>query len=401
MYGWQPIVLTVKEKYYDSSEGFLDYSLLEDVETSMKIFRTEAFQPWSRWRTLKPVGAVLDGEKKSRFRALLKLVYQMAFVPDDKLFWLPYALRQIRRILASEPVDSILATTPYHSTGLIGAFASSVWRIPFVLDIRDDWVGNPLWWSGQYWHRRVLDSWLERWMVKRSSAVVAVTRESRAFILEKYPWKDRAQVHYLPNGFDPEDFEADNGDISLSETDRPKIVYVGGVTRRRDPTNLFLAMARARQSQPAFLPELHFVGSLESRWLSMVEALGLSADVYYHGPVEHGVSIQFVKAASACLLFSPQDDGCRTVVPGKLYEYLAARKPVLAITPRDSATAHLLDASDIGWVADPENVSEIEEALLAVAGDEGRVPRKWKDWEAFDRRALVGQLAGILGNLRE
>jgi len=399
LYGWRPIVLTVKEKYYDSSEGFLDPSLLEGLDDRLEVHRTDCFQPWLRWRSVETLRSGAIGHRRSKFRKFLKQIHQVLFIPDDKLFWAFNALSEIRRILKSSPIDVILATTPYHSVGLIGAFASFLWQIPFVLDIRDDWVGNPLWWSGQYWHRRVLEPFLERWMFYQASAVITVTNESRSFVMSKYPRKNQDQIHYIPNGFDPQDFEADDNGNCPTKFDRPGIVYIGSLPRRRDPSTLFLAMARIKQTQPKLLPDLHFVGPMDSQLLSAAQSLGLTEHVHCHGAVDHKSGIQFLRAASACLLLSPPDDGCKTVIPGKLYEYLAAKKPILAITPRDSATAHLLAGYDLGLIVEPESVDQIQDALLAVAELSDLDLGTWNGLQAFDRRALIAKFAYILDNL--
>jgi len=401
LYGWRPIVLTVKEKYYDSSEGFLDPSLLEGLGDRLEVHRTDCFQPWLRWRSVETLSSGAIGHQRSKFRRFLKQIHQVLFIPDDKLFWAFNALSEIRRILKSSPIDVILATTPYHSVGLIGAFASYVWKTPFVLDIRDDWVGNPLWWPGQYWHRRVLEPFLEKWMIYQASAVISVTNESRSFVMSKYPRKDKVQIHYIPNGFDPQDFEADDNGNCLTKIDRLGLVYIGSLSRRRDPSTLFLAMARIKQTQPKLLPDLHFVGSMDSQLLSTAQSLGLTEHVHCHGAVDHKSGIQFLRAASACLLLSPSDDGSKTVIPGKLYEYLAARKPILAITPRDSATAHLLAGYDLGWVVEPESVDQIQDALLAVTELGDQDLGTWNGLQAFDRRALIAKFAFILDNLKK
>ena len=330
-------------------------------------------------------------------------------LPDVWIGWLPWAVRAARRLAAADPIDLIYSTSPHATAHLIARRVQATTRKPWVTDFRDPWIedppepGSP---DGRIY--RSVNRWLERDVMRHCAAVVASTLHLRDQLRERYPDLPGAKFHFIANGYDEADFAA----LPRSDraSDRLRIVHAGSINAGfRDPRPVFAALGRLiRQGGlRAHECEIRFVGggaygaSEEVR--QAIEAAGLGASVTLVPRVPYEESLRELTAADLLLLQASDDTV--GLVPAKLYEYLRAGKPVLALV-RAGAVSEIMDETGGGWAADPRMETELDAALAdaVAAWRAGRLAERGANLDIlrrFDRHALAGELARLFDDVAQ
>ncbi len=387
--GWDVTVLTITESAYRQGTP-IDMALLDRVPPGVRVVRTTVRRPverlaaWrARWRkrTSPGAGASRDGRATARpvheaggvppregFADLLTGVFSL---PDRDVGWYGPAISAGRRILRSAPVDIIVSTAPPFTTHLIARRLSRLGRVPWIADFRDPWSRAP-WalverttsWRG--WVHRTL----ERRVVRDADRVVLNTGRMRDDFAAHYA--DLASSHFeaLPNGYDRDVLQAVAG-VAPAAAGPARLTHAGTLYGARDPTVLFSALRQLAESgRLAASPlHVHLLGSVSGGFAArgQVEALGLGDVVSFQKPVPHAEALRLLGASHALLLFQ---QGTDLQVPAKLYEYVGLRRPIIAVAPRPSAVADVVEGTGLGVVIRPDDVAGLADALERVAARE-------------------------------
>jgi glycosyltransferase involved in cell wall biosynthesis len=312
-------------------------------------------------------------------------------VPDEFVTWTATAIPAARRIVREHGIDVLLTTSPPPSINLIGAAAKQVTGVPWIADLRDSIAANP--------DRRVESAAvrlkeqgqrLVAQLVARSAdAVVGVTPA----IADEMRALGAARVEVIPNGSDFEDFE----DLVYRPGERFRITHTGTFFGKRDAKPFLAALARTGPDVVA-----RFVGGLRAADREWAEGLGLAGriEVLPHVPRRRALELQ--RDSEALLLLLPEAGGRGKSVPsGKIFEYLAAERPILAAVPPDGAAAQLVREAGAGVVVPPDDVDSISAALEGLvkrwqAGALDGAPLRAELRERLSRRARTRELAELL-----
>ncbi len=187
--------------------------------------------------------------------------------------------------------------------------------------------------------------------------------------------------------------------------DRFEVVHAGALYYGRSLSTFLQAVARLIHEDTAFASvfQLTLLGTLDTAARAELDRAALGDRVEYRGQVDHAVAQATMRQASALLLVANTTAGAEATVPGKLFEYLALGRPILAIAPAESSTADVLEQTQCGWLARADDLEHITCVLRkAFAGHRtGTVPAADPERVAqFDRRRLAGRLAGIFDDAR-
>jgi glycosyltransferase involved in cell wall biosynthesis len=402
-YGWQPVVLTVNE---DADFPARDPSLLAEIPEGVSVHRTGIFEPYSLYRkwTGKRKSDAIDivtnaaAEGGSFSERISQWVRATFFIPDARRFWKRPALAEAEKILRAGPVDLILSSAPPYTCHLIGMALHERHGIPWVADFRDSWVG---WLStpSRWWLPDRIDRRLERKVLSLADGLVSVSNGVRNDLVSRNPGIPGDKWRLIPNGFDGLDFE---GIEEQPRTDRFVLTYAGSLYGKRNPAAFLEAMESLLDKNPEYRGKLlfRFVGRLDLRYLEAFRRLG---NAFEHVPyVPHRTSLGFLLNASALLLIIDEAAAASSIVTGKIYEYLGAGKPILALAPEGDA-ADLIRGLGAGKVVSPGDASGAEAVL-----------REWMEsWLAakpipcasgdavrrFERRALTGEMAAFFEDI--
>ena len=383
-HGWQPTVLTVQPGGYFA----YDDALLQEVKAAgVDVVRTSSWDPTRLFGKKKTVP--LPSEDR---RQWLTRLSQMVFVPDNKVGWLPHAIRAGGRVLRDGSFDAILSTAPPYSAHLVAAWLSRSHDVPLVLDFRDDWVGNPRHWYPTPMHR-MAQGWLERWCMRRACRALTINHPIRRSLSGGSP---ETPVRIVSQGFDPADFTTAPKDRGA----RLRFVYSGIFYDAQTPDYFLHALARLRREVPAAASEVEalFVGLVPETSKTLIEELGLSDVVRLVGYVEHREAVAYLRSADVLWMTVGRRPGAESISTSKLFEYFGARKPILALVP-PGAAREALAGHGASFVVEPDDVAQIAGALREIydAWTRDALPVPDADFvEQFDRRRLAGVLADHL-----
>jgi glycosyltransferase involved in cell wall biosynthesis len=314
-------------------------------------------------------------------------------VPDENVSWNLTAIPAAVRIVRAEEIDVVLTTSPPNSVHLIGAAAKRATGARWVADLRDSITAHP--------HRRAeravvrakekVSEQVARLVARQADAIVAA---SEAIADETRALHPKGVVVPVLNGADFDDFAG----LEYRRADRFRITHTGSFFGKRNPRPFLQALADSGLDDVV----ARFVGDFRSADRDWAAQLDLGDRFELHPYVPRRASLAMQRDSDALLLLIPDAGGRgRGVLSGKVFEYLAAERPILAAVPPDGAAAQLIEEIGAGVVAPPDDVAALVSALRALhdawaAGTLDGTPLSPVDRERLGRGARVEELADVL-----
>ena len=428
--GWQPVVHTVSNPYWPLH----DESLAREIPDDVVVYRTPTLEferletvigSWlSRGRSAKPGrpaaradrdaapqgdAGLPEGEARlargGRFAQVQDKVWRRLLVPDPQIVWCPGALVRSLWIARREGVEAIYSSSPPNSINVLALALQRRLGLPWVADLRDPWTDGlrrQQWYKGNPARQRREERW-ERLIFERADHILVTTDACRDTFLEKYPDCPAEKLTLMTNGFDPEDFAHVQTGNRFLEPGLLHVTLTGNVETMFDALPFFTAVRELVTENPAARAclRLNFVGTKrQARYDEFIAANDLSDVIRFHGYVPHSDSVQYLAESQALMLCQiPRYESAVVKLPGKMFEYLCLRKPVLALTI-PGVTTRILERARVGRIAVPDDVAGMK-AILAdlVAGFSSGGIRLDPDESyiaTFDRCEQARNLGGIL-----
>jgi glycosyltransferase involved in cell wall biosynthesis len=289
-------------------------------------------------------------------------------VPDMYLAtWVPYAVAAARRLVGERRFDCVVTTSAYESTQLIPLFLGSR-RPAWVADFRDGWTFHSHRAPFPTGAQKRLDVALEQRVVRTAERTIVVERP----VGEDLRARVGIDAAHVPNGWDP-DLDADPGDVSLPPlpSDRVLLVHTGKLSGGwgRHPGTLFQALGRLAERSPDVAARLQLVlaGRLDVAERQLIEAAGLGDLLRHVGQLSRPQALALQRRAGVLVLITAPD--LVWELPGKVFEYIGARRPVLALADGNEAAA-VVRETGVGWTVPPGDVPAIADALERIANGE-------------------------------
>jgi glycosyltransferase involved in cell wall biosynthesis len=343
-------------------------------------------------RARKPAEELRQASGFDKALVQAQVTARRLLVPDASVTWNLTAIPAAVRIVRREGIDAVITTSPPGSVHLVGAAVQRATDARWVADLRDPLVA--------FQHRRAdtvatrarqaTAEQVARLVARRADAVTCV---SEAIADEVRGLGARGVVRTIGNGCDFDDFSG----LEYTPGPRLRITHAGGFFGRRDPRPFLQAFHDAGIDAVA-----RFVGDFRSSDREWAEGLGLGDRLELVDYVPRGESLRLQRDSDVLLLLVPDADGRgRGVLSGKVYEYLAAGRPILAVVPPDGAAARLIRETGAGVVVAPDDVDGIRDALVElnarfVEGGLPPVELSGADRERLSRHSRVEELAGLL-----
>lgn len=395
-FGWRPVILTVANGEYPA----MDDSLVKDTAEDLSVYKTASLEPFFLYRQFtgqksddKISTFVLTEDSQAGFKKrLASFVRGNIFIPDARIGWKPYAVKQGMRLIKNENIDLIFSTAPPMSTHLIAKTLAKKSGLPWVADFRDPWT------DVFYYHNLkrtkaavAVDKRLEKSVLSSANAVITVS----SMMKELFQRKASNTYHVIPNGFDTDDFDT----IAAAPDDgKIHIVHAGHLAVNQNPVGFWAALQKVLKINPQLQHtlQLDFYGSIHSKVHQSLIEFNLESITNFHCYVPHDQLVAVMKRAALLLFVIPNTSYAKGIPTSKLFDYMGAGRPILGIGPEDGDAADFMRMAQCGQVIDDSNAKTLETFLKQLGQS---ITLENENTMQFTRRVLTHNLANILKNV--
>jgi len=396
-WGWQPVICTPE----NPDPSVLDESLAKEVSPEAEIIRIPIWEPYDLYRKItgKPktvrfkagyISEVSRGNWKDRLSVFIR---GNLLIPDPRIFWVKPAYRFLKKYLKEKPVDLIISTGPPHSMHLVALkLKKSFPTVPWLADFRDPWTGI------DFYHLLKL-TWLADRIHHKLEKKVLTTAD---FVTVVSPDMKRTTeaisgrtVHVIFNGYDPVDFNY------ASETDKDYFIisHFGAFNRYRNPSAFWKALAELSSEITTFRDHLkiRLIGQTDLSIVQEIENLELAGNLEVISHMEHRAGLEILSLSSVLLLPLNDAPNARGILPGKMFEYLALCRPVLAIGPEGSDCAEIFRQTGAGYYLEFSDLNGMKNTLINLFRQwkSGKSDLRPENIEKFSRRNLAGEIVRL------
>lgn len=399
---WEPIIYTPKNAGYI----VIDESAVSEVPKNIKVIQKPILEPNNFLETLglnklkKNVSAGGVGKKKGKMSISEKLMLWIRsniFIPDPRFLWIRPSVKFLKEVIKKEKIDAIITTGPPHSMHVIGLKLKKELGIPWIADFRDPWTFidffDDLNLSKRSLERHIN---LEKSVLKNADHLVTVS----PYIANEFKKRFNADFDVIYNGFDPVDFEGEAPKLDEKFT----ICHIGSLNKDRNAEVLWEAISEITNENKEFKRELEvqLIGSVTPELMDSLERLALKDIVSINEHMSHKKVINRIRKSQLLLLLINNTPIAKGILPGKFYEYLAAKRPILCIGAPDSDVAKIINECNAGQVVDFKDKNKMKETLLSSYLEfkgSGKVSCNTNNIEAFSRNGEALQFANILSSI--
>ncbi|HXB10407.1 MAG TPA: glycosyltransferase family 4 protein [Bacteroidia bacterium] len=405
-YGWEPIVYTPSNPESPTN----DTSLEKDIPKGITILKTEIWEPYSWYKKLigqkkddKINAAFLsESEKPKMMERFSVWVRGNFFVPDARVFWVKPSIKYLSAYLAKNPVDVIISTGPPHSMHLIAAGLKKKLNIPWLADFRDPWTNidfysklmlSPA--ADKKHHKLELD------VLQKADAITCVGRtmiEEFKQILKNSTLEKK--FHFIPNGFDPEDYK---NETALSMDKKFSMSHIGMLDKTRNPEALWKVLSQLVKNNPAFAADLEIklVGKTDFAVNADIEQYDLAKYLTKIAYLSHHEVTLAQKQSQVLLLLINNTPNALGIITGKFFEYMAAHRPIICIGPSGGDVDKILSETNSGYLSGYDDTQALEKNILVLYDKfkKGTLSSENKNIEKYSRKELSNDLSKVLNTI--
>ena len=395
--GWQPIVYTPK----NPDPSVTDESLLKEIHPEIIEIKTPIWEPYDVYRKLtgKKSGAkfkagYISEASEGNWKSKLSVFVRGNFlIPDPRKFWINPSVKYLTNYLEENPVDLIISTGPPHSMHLIALGLKEKFDIPWIADFRDPWTDI------DFYHKLKLTGWadkkhrrLEKKVLEKANHVVTVS-PGCATDLEKIAHR---KIEVIYNGFDPTDYQFEKPETDKNFT----ISHFGAFNKDRNPASLWVALSEIAKNDLDFkkLLRIQLIGQTDNTIISDIKKNKLADNLSMidHLPHKEGL----VQLSKSQVLLLPLNDApnVKGILPGKMFEYMALQRPILALGPTDADYATIIRETKSGVPLDFDDIQGIKLALQNYFRlfKENKLVVESNSYEKYSRKNLAAQFVNLI-----
>ncbi|MFY0593868.1 glycosyl transferase [Roseivirga sp.] len=398
-FGWDPIVFTPESPDFDLK----DESLLSDVSDQIEILKFPIWEPYKIFKkvtgnkTIKQ-GQILEEGKTSLLKRMAIWLRGNLFVPDPRIYWVKPSVEYLSSIIQSNDIKHIITTGPPHSVHLIGkGLKLKNPTLTWVADFRDPWSGwdilKKMNISSFIWKKHLR---LEESVLKMSDAVLATGPTAAS----EFRRLGARKVHYITNGFDQEDIKTE---VAKSQNNKFVISHLGMLSVDRNPIALWGVLEKLcaqRDFHQAF--ELHLTGILSPEVLQTIRNHKLlSEKLIVKDSIPHREVFQSYLDSEVLLLLQTRTGQVNSQLPGKLFEYLSVKRPILAIGSKENDIASILNETRSGQSFNYGDKDRLRDFILKAYTAWKNEETHWnfKNTDKYERRNLTSELSSWLESI--
>ncbi len=387
---------------------YIDSSLEENILTKTRIYRTKNWEPFFLYKKMTrmkeddalPVG-ILTLKKRNTRERIAAWMRANLFVPDGRIGWIPYAIREGLKIIKKEKIDLIYTSSPPHSLQLTGLILKKMTHLPWIADLRDPWTDiryYKLIKRNACIHK--IDRSLEKKVMNEADHVSTVSHSLASDFQENNDMINRKKISVFPNGYDEEEFKKQK----IKRPVKFQITHTGNLLEHQNPEVLWRSISDILGKTPHLKDHLliRFIGRTHPSIVQSVSHFGLSPYFESSPFLPHKVIIREILASSILLVVIPDNKNNEGIVTAKLFEYLGSGNPILLIGPQNGDAAKVISETTNSTACNYQNGGCCTEFIqnIYMAWKKKKLPvlKNQKD-KNYSREAITQKLADLFLNL--
>lgn len=392
----QPIVYCPENPLYPT----LDSSLLQEVDSKITVLKHPIKEPlrflsllFKSKTNILSKGGIPDSKKQSLFERFLLYIRGNFFVPDARVFWVKPSVKYLSSYILKHQIDTIITTGPPHSVHLIGMQLKVKHKLRWYADFRDPWTDISyhknlnLTQNTQQKHLK-----LERQVLNKSDQIIVTSSQTK----QLFSKITQPPISVITNGFDDENVSSIILDSKFSLT------HIGSLFDQRNPTLLWNVLSELIEEFPEFKAnfQLVLVGNVSADIKASMDSAKLTSFLKIVGSVTHNEAIMYQRKTQVLLLIEANTTEASYIIPGKLFEYINANRPILALGPKQSDIPSILKDTQTGKYFDYENETALKTHILELFENykTNSLSVASKDIERFSRKNCTKQLVEVLNS---
>lgn len=395
-FGIEPVVYVPENPSYPLT----DEGMLKEIPRDVRILKRPIFEPYSLASVFSKKGTktmsrgLIREKEQSLTEKWMLWIRGNLFIPDARKYWVTPSVKYLKKVIGEEGIEVVITTGPPHSLHLIGLKLKKNLKVKWIADFRDPWTSigyhNKLK-LGKRAARKHKE--LEKEVLTVADVVLA-TSSTTAMEFNEIAGRE---VEVITNGYDLSDLSGH------PPAEKFCISHIGSLLTGRDPKILWEVLAEMAAVREDFKRDLHLklVGAVSEDVLDSVRSAGLESFLEVQGYVSHTEALVLQKEARVLLLIEINSPLTRGIIPGKLFEYMASGRPVIAIGPEEWEAGSMVEDSKVGRVFTYNDKEALKTALTAMyeAYLRGQLQPENTAIEKYSRKNLTGKLAKIIMDL--
>ncbi len=347
-FGWEPVVLTVDPEY--ATYPVTDETLIKDVDSNVEVIKTKSKEFYSFYQSLTgkkqvPFGGFASEDKLTFTQKVSRFIRGNFFIPDPRKGWNKYALKKASELIRERNIKYVITTSPPHSTQLIGLVLKRIFDINWIADFRDPWTDISYY--DMFYPTRIarkIDKNYEIRTLQNADKIITVSPFLNQHLSGKIPnLPDKVTTIY--NGYDEEDFKS----LAVQNNKKFTISYIGTLSDAY-PIQTFAKVIQELNKSNLDI-QLCFVGRVAADQTRILNSYVDEKNIAFIDYQTHTKAIQYMSASDALLLIIPEHPQNKGIITGKIFEYLASKKPIILIGPVDGDAANIIKETESGVVA--------------------------------------------------
>ncbi|PKB15525.1 glycosyltransferase family 4 protein [Flavobacterium sp. 5] len=356
----EPIVYIPENPTYP----IVDANLEKEVPENVIILKNKIFEPYqlasvfSKNKTKKISSGIIPNQKKQTFldKTLLWIRGNL-FIPDARVFWVKPSLIYLEKYIVENDIDIVITSGPPHSLHLIGMGLKKKLGLTWFADFRDPWTtigyhkALRLSTSAERKHKA-----LEYSVLNTADRIIVTSKTTKT----EFKAITNRPITVITNGYDNEPVEKVSLDANFS------LAHIGSFLSERNPVILWETLVELIQEIPNFKAhlELKLIGAVSQEVLDTISQFNLESYLKNLGYVSHSEAIAHQRNSQVLLLIEINSDETKSIIPGKLFEYMVSNRPIIAIGPKDSDFAEIITETNTGVFFDYTEKEKLKNTII-------------------------------------
>lgn len=393
-FGFQPVVYIPENPTYP----IVDEALVSEISEKAIIIRKKILEPYglasifSKNKTKKISSGIIPGKKKQSFLEKLFLwIRGNLFIPDARVLWVKPSVKYLQKYIAENNIETIITSGPPHSLHLIGLQLRQKTNVKWIADFRDPWTT-----IGYHKSLRLSASAAAKHKKLESEVlatadqilVTSKTTKSEFVALTSKP------ITVITNGYDVEKIKKPALDQKFS------LAHIGSFLSDRNPRILWKSLKELTKENPEFAKdfELKLIGAVSKEILDAIDEFKLTKYVNNLGYVSHHEAVLHQRKSQVLLLVEINSEETKSIIPGKLFEYMVSERPIIAIGPQDSDFAEIIASTNTGVFFLYDEKEKLKQQILDYYKQFslGKLHSNAVGLQQYSRKNLTEKLAEVL-----